>query len=91
MKNWICPRCSLINHDTKANCGECGQQKPVFTCKEWPTRHYSDKPPVASDHSAWPIRGVRVEDDKVIIMVRGGNDVARWLCGEVLAEHGENK
>lgn len=35
----------------------------------------------------WPVRGVRVEGDKVIIAVKGGNDAARWLCGEVLAKH----
>jgi hypothetical protein len=34
---------------------------------------------------AWPIRGVRVDGDTVIITVKGGNDAARWLCGEILA------
>lgn len=34
---------------------------------------------------AWPIRGVRVEDDKVIVTVKGGNDAARQLCGELVA------
>lgn len=33
----------------------------------------------------WPIMGVRVEDNKVIVIVKGGNDAARWLCGELLA------
>jgi hypothetical protein len=33
----------------------------------------------------WPIRGVRVDDDKVVITVKGGNDAARWLCGELLS------
>ena len=47
---------------------------------------------VALDASAeapkkWPIKGVRVDGDKVVISVRGGNDVARWLCGEVLSMH----
>jgi hypothetical protein len=32
------------------------------------------------------IRGVRVEDDKVIITVKGGNEAARHLCGELLKE-----
>jgi len=32
------------------------------------------------------IKGVRVEDDKVIISVKGGNEAARWLCGEIIAE-----
>lgn len=41
--------------------------------------------PAAPDVSQWPIRGVRVEDDKVIITVKGGNDSARQLCGEILA------
>lgn len=39
----------------------------------------------------WPIRGVRVDGDKVIITVRGGNDTARWLCGELLETHLEVK
>lgn len=39
------------------------------------------------DALAWPIKGVRVEDDKVIIAVKGGNDAARWLCGEILSAH----
>lgn len=30
------------------------------------------------------IRGVRVEDDKVIVMAKGGNEGARQLCGELL-------
>jgi len=30
MKNWICPRCHLINHGSKTHCGECGQPKPVL-------------------------------------------------------------
>lgn len=32
------------------------------------------------------IRGARVEDDKVIITVKGGNEAARHLCGELLKE-----
>lgn len=32
--------------------------------------------------NAWPIMGVRVEDDTVVVKVKGGNDAARWLCGE---------
>lgn len=35
----------------------------------------------------WPVRGVRVDGDKVVIAVKGGNDAARWLCGEILARH----
>lgn len=33
----------------------------------------------------WPIRGARVEGDKVIVAVTGGNDAARRLCGELVA------
>lgn len=36
-------------------------------------------------HLLWPVRGVRVDGDKVIIMAKGGNDAARWLCGEILS------
>lgn len=32
------------------------------------------------------IRGVRVEEDTVVITVKGGNDEARCLCGELLNE-----
>ena len=30
--------------------------------------------------------GARVEDDKVIIMAKGGNEGARKLCGELLEQ-----
>jgi hypothetical protein len=33
---------------------------------------------------AWPIKGVRVEGDAVIVEAKGGNDAARWLCGAIL-------
>lgn len=41
----------------------------------------------ATEHSAddWPIKGVRVDGDTVIVKVRGGNEAARWLCGELIA------
>jgi len=29
-------------------------------------------------------KGVRVEGDTVVISVKGGNDVARWVCGELV-------
>jgi len=32
------------------------------------------------------IRGVRVEGNTVIITVKGGNDEARYLCGELINE-----
>lgn len=35
----------------------------------------------------WPIQGVRVEGDTVVIKVTGGNEAARWLCGEILRQH----
>ena len=34
------------------------------------------------------ISGVRVEDDKVIVTVKGGNEAARFVCGELLKEKG---
>ena len=55
------------------------------------TIHIKTVHPPAPQRTPWPIRGVRVEGGTVIITVKGGNDAARWLCGEVLAEHGENK
>ena len=46
-----------------------------------------DKPGDAAlvNPSAWPIRGVRVDGDCVIISVKGGNNAARWLCRELVA------
>jgi poly-beta-hydroxyalkanoate depolymerase len=32
------------------------------------------------------MRGVRVEGDTVIITVKGGNDAARQLCGDLIKE-----
>ncbi len=32
------------------------------------------------------IRGARVDEDTVVITVKGGNDEARLLCGELLKE-----
>lgn len=40
---------------------------------------------VVNSVRAWPIAGVRVEDDKVIVAVKGGNAAARRLCGELLS------
>ena len=34
------------------------------------------------------MRGARVEGDTVVIKVKGGNDAARELCGELLNEMG---
>jgi hypothetical protein len=31
------------------------------------------------------VKGVRVDGDRVIVTVKGGNYAARWLCGELLA------
>lgn len=47
-----------------------------------PYRHV-DKSPVR-----WPelIHGVRVDENKVIITVKGGNEAARFVCGEILKE-----
>lgn len=32
------------------------------------------------------IRGVRVDGDKVIISVKGGNEAARKVCGDLIEE-----
>jgi hypothetical protein len=37
------------------------------------------------------ICGIRVEDDTVIIKVKGGNDEARFLCKELIHEMQMNK
>jgi len=36
------------------------------------------------------MRGVRVEGDTVVITVKGGNDEARCLCGELISEMDKN-
>ena len=38
------------------------------------------------NHWSKLIRGVRVEGDTVVITVKGGNDEARCLCGELINE-----
>jgi hypothetical protein len=38
------------------------------------------------NHWSKLIRGVRVEGDTVVITVKGGNDAARCLCGELINE-----
>jgi len=38
------------------------------------------------NHWSKLIRGVRVEGDTVVIKVKGGNDEARRLCGELINE-----
>jgi len=38
------------------------------------------------NHWSKLIQGVRVEGDKVVITVKGGNDEARCLCGELINE-----
>lgn len=42
----------------------------------------------SKDQPTWPalMRGVRVEDDTVVISVKGGNDAARELCGALIEE-----
>ena len=38
------------------------------------------------NHWSKLIQGVRVEGDTVVITVKGGNDEARCLCGELINE-----
>lgn len=49
--------------------------------------HFCNAINVASFNPAnnWPIKGVKVEGNTVIVSVKGGNDAARWLCGELIA------
>jgi hypothetical protein len=46
--------------------------------------HSKTHPQHKQRYILWPVKGVRVDGDKVIIMAKGGNDAARWLCGEIL-------
>lgn len=57
--------------------------------KAEPVNQLADKMRTAVERKSdvslsWPIRGVRVEGDSVIITVKGGNDAARQLCGEII-------
>jgi hypothetical protein len=38
------------------------------------------------NHWSKLIAGVRVEGDMVVLKVKGGNDAARRLCGEIIKE-----
>ncbi|OGU08333.1 MAG: hypothetical protein A2075_09165 [Geobacteraceae bacterium GWC2_58_44] len=71
---------SLVPHSGDGSCEWCGfgPAPPVNLCEECGG-------PKTGAVPAWPIKGVRVEGDKVIILVKGGNDAARRLCGEILA------
>lgn len=44
--------------------------------------------PPAPQRNPWAelMRGVRVEGDTVVISVKGGNEAARQLCGELVKE-----
>lgn len=39
-----------------------------------------------SQTELWPIRGVRVEGDTVIIKTQGGAKGAQWMCRRILLE-----
>jgi rubrerythrin len=74
---YLCDSCKTP-FDGAFQCPSCGHgcatKEPVYTT---PPQH-------KQGHLTWPIKGVRVDGDKVIIMAKGGNDAARWLCGEIL-------
>ena len=46
---------------------------------------WANPDPVPPLEAAWPIKGVRVEGETVVVSVKGGNDAARWLCGELVS------
>lgn len=73
---------TLIPHTGDGSCEWCGfgPATTVTLCEECG----GPKAEAVRLRKAWPIKGVRVEDDKVIVAVKGGNDTARWLCGELL-------
>ena len=52
-----------------------------------PQHWYSIAKTVLADWEAWPIRGVRVDGDTVVVSVKGGNQAARWLCGAIIDAH----
>ena len=65
-------------------CPDCNGEGHIVS------RMYCTTPYVATPlpHRTWVglMRGVRVEGDTVVITVKGGNDAARELCGELLKE-----
>jgi hypothetical protein len=68
---------------SEANIGIAGMGMKVEPARNNP---YHTTPPAAQRHWAVLMRGVRVEGDTVIITVKGGNDEARCLCGELINE-----
>lgn len=62
---------------------EWNRQKPTYE-GVWRPLYTSPQP--AQKPWAGLMRGVRVEGDTVVISVKGGNDVARELCGALIEE-----
>lgn len=53
-------------------------------------KHSTNEPLLHPPQRTWVglIRGVRVDEDTVVITVKNGNDAARKLCGEIINEMG---
>ena len=51
---------------------------------------YITNEPLAQPQRTWVglMRGVRVEGDSLVITVKGGNEAARELCGQLINEMG---
>lgn len=60
---------------TKARCAVCS----------WPLFVHPGRAPCVAPVLHLPIAGVRVDGNKVIVSVRGGNDAARSVCGALIA------
>jgi hypothetical protein len=78
--------CTHQWHDATTKAG------PEWVCAHCKVK-YSDTKKAPPAKAKWPnlMRGVRVEGDTVVITVKGGNDDARCLCGELINEMEMNK
>jgi hypothetical protein len=64
----------------------------ILACEQWANmlrKNIDDLDKAIADAELkWVglMRGVRVEGDTVVITVKGGNDAARQLCGDLIKE-----
>ncbi len=88
MENGHGINCAARNPSQDCTCGLQSRQETQTAetmYAAWRKRAEEAEAEVERPRKAWPIKGVRVEGEKVIVAVKGGNDAARWLCAELLA------
>jgi hypothetical protein len=74
-----CPMCKAVRTTKVVGpCDECGYEGDTT-----PETALA----AAQQQEPWPILGVRVEGNTVIVAAKGGNEAARWLCGAIIDAH----